>query len=74
MQFTLLMVAAAIALVGADLSRLCGWPALYEKYPRESVSASDAVTQLSVLAYVHRLFIGERHHVFGGGAGSLTWR
>ena len=66
MQFTLLMLAAAIALVGAIFhGYVC--PDLYEKYPGESVSLADAVTQLSLLAHVHRLVTGERHHVFGGG-------
>ncbi len=38
MQFTLLMVAAAIALVGAIFHGYVGAPDLYEKHPRESVS------------------------------------
>ena len=68
MQITLLMVAAVIALVGAAFHGYVGGRLVYAKYQREPVSASDAVTQFSVLAYVHRLFIGERHYVYGGGA------
>ena len=66
MQFTLLMVAASHCDGWRYLSRICRWPALYEKHPGESVSPANAVTQLGVLANVYRFFTGERHHVCGG--------
>jgi hypothetical protein len=67
MQFTLLMVAAAIALAGAIFHGIVGGR-IYMKNIRESqVGTVNTVTELSVLADVYRLITGERHHVYGGG-------
>ena len=67
MQFTLLMVAAAIALVGAIFHGYVG-ARIYMKNIRESQLAPLTQSLSLVSWHMFTVFVtGERHHVFGGG-------